>query len=315
MMTVAPLGRPSPVCLRGGCDRSRCPVRVRLEEEHRHAESPLQLTESDSRTFQRAAKTLAQDQRPGRRARAGSSRRKIGLGIDHLEIRTLPSVSATIGPLAPTSPPAPVQEALNLQLEPGSVEAISQLTSLIEAAGATVQATSVAGLYELQVPTAKMAQLALELSANPAVQYADLAQTVSALTVSNDPDFTNGDEWQLDGTWGINAPGAWSVTTGSDQVIVADTDTGIAYNHPDLFDNVWINRAEIPNVILSNLTDVTNDGVITFADLNNSVNEGAGRIIDTNGDGIITATDLLASDECGWLGRRFQSGWRHRPSR
>ena len=57
---------------------------------------------------------------------------------------------------------------------------------------------------------------------------------------------------------------AWNTTTGSNQVIVADTDTGITYNHPDLYDNVWINQAEIPSSVLPNLTDVNGDGVITF---------------------------------------------------
>ena len=93
----------------------------------------------------------------------------------------------------------------------------------------------------------------------------------------NDPGYTSGHEWQLNGTWGINVPGAWNVTTGSDEVIVADTDTGIAYNDPDLYDNVWINQAEIPSTRLPNLTDVYNDGVITFTDLNNPVNQGPAR--------------------------------------
>ena len=86
----------------------------------------------------------------------------------------------------------------------------------------------------------------------------------------------------MNGTWGINAPLAWDTTTGSNQVIVADTDTGIAYNHADLSDNVWINQAEIPSSVLPNLTDVNNDGVITFSDLNAvvngvKVNQGAGQ--------------------------------------
>ena len=218
-------------------------------------------------------------------------------------------MSAIIGPLPSSSTPAPAQETLNLQLQPGSVGALSQLTPLIAADGATIQATTIAGLYEVQGPTANLGQLALELSANPAVQYADPAQTVSDLTVPNDPDYTNGDEWQFNGTWGINVPGAWSVTTGSDQVIVADTDTGINYNDPDLYDNVWINQAEIPATVLPNLTDVYNDGVITFTDLNNSVNQGPGKIVDTNGDGIITATDLLASTSAGgWADGSTQDG-------
>ena len=135
------------------------------------------------------------------------------------------------------------------------------------------------------------------------------AQTVTDFDGAQRPRLHQRRQWQLNGTWGINAPGAWNVTTGSDQVIVADTDTGIAYNDPDLYDNVWINQAEIPASVLPNLTDVYNDGVITFTDLNNPVNQGAGKIVDTNGDGIITAADLLASTSVGgWANGSTQDG-------
>ena len=116
-------------------------------------------------------------------------------------------------------------------------------------------------------------------------------------------------EWQLNGTWGINAPTAWNTTTGSNSVIVADVDTGIAYNHPDLVNNVWLNQAEIPASVLPNLTDVDGDGVISFGDLNNPVNQGPGKIIDSNGDGVITATDVLASTaNGGWASGSTQDG-------
>ena len=259
------------------------------------------------RRLQQTAKRFTQDQRPGPRARRDRLGEKIGLSIDHLEIWTLLSSSTTIGRLPSSSPPA--YQTLNVQLEPGSIGAFSQLTPLIAAEGATVQATTVAGLYLFQVPTANIGQFARELAANPAVRYADPTQTVSALTVPNDPEYANGDEWQLNGTWGINVPGAWNITTGSDHVIVADTDSGIAYNIPDLYDNVWINQSEIPSAVLPNLTDVYNNGVITFTDLNYAVNQGAGKIIDTNGDGIITATDLLAATSAGgWADGSTQDG-------
>jgi subtilisin family serine protease len=38
-----------------------------------------------------------------------------------------------------------------------------------------------------------------------------------------------------------------SYTTGNGSVIVADIDTGISYNHPDLAASIWTNPAEIPN--------------------------------------------------------------------
>ncbi len=227
--------------------------------------------------------------------------------------RTLLSVSSILGPM-PLATTAVAPEILNVQIQPGSAMALAQLTAQLTAEGATLQATTVSGLYVVQVPVTNVAQVSVDLSASSAVRYADPVQMVQDLTVPNDPDYTNGDEWQLNGTWGINAPGAWSVTTGSDEVTVADTDTGIAYNDPDLYDNVWINQAEIPSSVLPNLTDVYNDGVITVTDLNNPVNQGAGKIVDTNGDGIITATDLLASTSVGgWADGSTQDGFSATP--
>ena len=185
---------------------------------------------------------------------------------------------------------------------------------LIAAAGASVEPTTVPGLFVLQGPTASIGQLAEKLMSNPAIQFAVPSQTESDQTLPNDPNFTSGGQWYLNGGWGINAPQAWSVTVGSDQVVVADTDTGIAYNAPDLYGSVWINQTEIPSSVLPNLTDVGNDGAITFTDLNAvvngvKVNQGPGKIQDTNGDGIITATDLLAPTSAGgWASASTQDG-------
>jgi Ca2+-binding RTX toxin-like protein len=43
----------------------------------------------------------------------------------------------------------------------------------------------------------------------------------------------------------IDAPAAWTVTTGSTDVVVAVLDTGIRYDHPDIQDNIWRNPGEI----------------------------------------------------------------------
>ena len=61
--------------------------------------------------------------------------------------------------------------------------------------------------------------------------------------------------------------------------------------------------------MLPKLTDVYDDGVITFTDLNNPVNQGPGKIVDTNGDGVITAADVLAPTSAGgWASGSTQDG-------
>ncbi len=50
------------------------------------------------------------------------------------------------------------------------------------------------------------------------------------------------DQWYLQK---IHAPSAWDITTGSNTIIVAVLDTGFDLNHPDLIDQLWVNKNEI----------------------------------------------------------------------
>jgi len=200
-------------------------------------------------------------------------------------------------------------EILNLQLRSGPGTSLAQLMPLLAGTGASVQSTSIPGLYEVRGPSAKLAAVAEQLAASRAVQFLDPMQTLQIQTAPNDPSYTNGTEWGLNGTWGINAPTAWNTTTGSNHVIVADVDTGINYNNSDLINNIWLNQAEIPSSVMPKLTDVNGDGLITFYDLNNSVNQGTGKIIDTNKDGVITGTDVIApTTSGGWASGSTQDG-------
>jgi subtilisin family serine protease len=147
----------------------------------------------------------------------------------------------------------------------------------------------------------------------PALERLEIRALLATLTIQaakapNDPYYAFA-QWALNGTFGINAPTAWTSTTGSTAVTVAVIDSGIDYTHPDLASNVWLNQAEIPATVLPSLADINADGRITFPDLNNAANQGAGKIVDTDGDGVITGADIIAPQASGgWSDGSTQDG-------
>jgi subtilisin family serine protease len=121
-------------------------------------------------------------------------------------------------------------------------------------------------------------------------RYASAAQVFP-----NDPDFL--DLWGLDnigqtaGTVGadISAPEAWGITTGSSGVVVADIDSGVAYDHPDLAANMWRNPFEIP----ANGIDDDLNGYVDDAYGIDAVN-GDGDPYDDDAHGTHTAGTMAA---------------------
>ena len=75
----------------------------------------------------------------------------------------------------------------------------------------------------------------------------------SALMSPNDPGYP-----QQYGPAQMDLPTAWGTTTGSSNVIVQVTDTGVSYNHPDLAANMWKN----PGEVAGNGIDDDNNGYI-----------------------------------------------------
>ncbi|MCK5642311.1 MAG: S8 family serine peptidase, partial [Gammaproteobacteria bacterium] len=90
---------------------------------------------------------------------------------------------------------------------------------------------------------------------DPNVKYAEPNYIIHFTAMPNDSAF--GELWglhntgqQVNGVTGtqdadIDAPEAWDITTGSDNVIIAVLDSGVAYLHPEINPNIWLNNAEL----------------------------------------------------------------------
>jgi subtilisin family serine protease len=143
--------------------------------------------------------------------------------------------------------------------------AVSTQASVHSRIGTTVVHTYkfVPDLQVVQLPERLSVERALAYyKSNPDVLYAEpnLIYKTSA-TTPNDPLFPElfglHNTGQTGGTndADIDAPEAWDISQGSDQVVVALLDSGIDYTHPDLAANTFVNQPEF-----TGQTGVDDDG-------------------------------------------------------
>ena len=93
------------------------------------------------------------------------------------------------------------------------------------------------GLHLLEVTAAQgesAAAVLARLRADPEVESADVDERRYPHAVPNDPLYAN--QWFEQNTQpaGIDAAGAWDTTTGRSDIVIADLDTGVRFDHPDL---------------------------------------------------------------------------------
>lgn len=129
---------------------------------------------------------------------------------------------------------------------------------------------------------------------NPHVAYVEPNFIVNTVATPNDPQFSAlyglNNVGQTGGTpdADIDAPEAWDLQTGSQNVLVADIDTGVDYTHGDLAANIWTNPAETINGVDDDGNGLVDDihGWNFVASNNHS--------IDDNGHGTHTAGTIAA---------------------
>jgi subtilisin family serine protease len=144
---------------------------------------------------------------------------------------------------APNSAADHVPNQLLVKLAPGTAGAASISAA---AAGAQVLDTiPQLGMAVIETaPGADPAVLASDLAASPAVEWTEPNYILSLDDVPNDPDY---ESYQAPYLGRMQMPGAWDLSTGHSEIIIAVVDTGVDMNHPDLRDNIWTNPGEVPN--------------------------------------------------------------------
>lgn len=117
-------------------------------------------------------------------------------------------------------------------------------------------------LHHMALPENMSVQEAIAIyQQDPNVEYAEPNYIVEINTIPDDTDFTGLWGMHNEGQTGgavdadIDAPEAWELTVGSEDVIVAVVDTGVVYTHPDLSANIWTNSGET-----SCVDGIDNDG-------------------------------------------------------
>ena len=114
--------------------------------------------------------------------------------------------------------------------------------------------TILENIYILSIPeNSDIFSVVKDYSSNPNVLYAEPNGLAYLCNTPNDENFSK--QWYFDNTGqeggtpdaDVDAPEAWDIGTGSEDIVIAIIDTGIDYNHPDLIDNMWINEIEIPD--------------------------------------------------------------------
>ena len=157
------------------------------------------------------------------------------LCLESLESRTL--LSGTTPTVVAT--PAPVSASSELFVRFTTSASAAVIKADLALVGGRIETVYPDGPDLVALPVSQNSGAAIRtLEAAPGVSYAELDSTIQATSIvtPNDPLYLQ--QW---GLGMIDAPSAWSVTTGTHATIVAVLDSGIDLSNPEFAGRIWTN--------------------------------------------------------------------------
>lgn len=180
--------------------------------------------------------------------------------------------SVSFGSIIPLVQAVPPGDHVQLLVKPKATMPEAALHALLSAQGATEHSNIPAlNVRVIRVPAHVAEKVLLALQRSKDVVYAEPDSIAHAISTANDPYFTQGYQWYLSK---IEAPIAWSTSTGSSQVIVAVVDTGVLATHPDISGKVLAGYDFVNND--ANATDDNGHGTAVAGFTSASTNNGVG---------------------------------------
>ncbi len=106
-------------------------------------------------------------------------------------------------------------------------------------------------------------EVAADFDQDEHLQYAEPRYIQRLFEQPDDPFYLSGEQWYLNT---VHGPEAWDMAHGDSSVVIGIVDTGVDWDHPDLWENIWVNPGE----------DLDGDGRITWVDWNKVDDDGNG---------------------------------------
>jgi len=151
-------------------------------------------------------------------------------------------------------------------------------------------------IYKFIVPkSSDILSIVNDYSSDLSVIYSEPNYYLQTCVTPNDPLLTM--QWYLHNTGqtggtsdaDIDAPEAWDIETGDEEIIICVHDTGVDWDHPDLEDNIWVNPGE----------DLNHNGVVDPSDFNDIDDDSNGFVDDIRGWDFVDTNDTVFPGEDG----------------